>query len=39
MGNNIIIFNALRAMDKKIEQEKLETENVVKHGRQCLRTM
>ena len=35
--NYIIIYNIIRAMDKKIEKDMGETKELVKHGRKCLR--
>lgn len=36
--NNIVVFNAIKAMDRQIERDKEESEEVVKHGYRCLRT-
>ena len=35
--NNIVVYNIIKKMDEKIEKEMAETEEVVKHGYQCLR--
>lgn len=35
--NNIIYYNAVREMNKKIESEMAETVEVVRHGYRCLR--
>ena len=35
--NNIIYYNAVRKMDKKIEKDMAETVDVVKNGYRCLK--
>lgn len=35
--NNIVVYNIIKKMDKKIEGEMNETVEVVKHGYRCLR--
>ena len=34
---NIVYFNIIRRMDKKIEEDMAETVDVVKNGYRCLR--